>query len=217
MFKSRHVPFFFFPSQRLSLQLFWCTALFLLFINYPDLSLFFHTESISCHRSNKKIAVVTMHSPEWTVGTVRFREREVSKKPQRAALTIHSNKNTQESSIKTKWHLRSTEYVKHCPAEPHQTRSTKWTTLIWVAFLTSGWSQCFPDYFWVSGNVAGASALWVTPHRSQRMSVATNTPLSTSHLKRQCSYSGQVCPIVQCNVILWWSNATHSSWYVPWR
>lgn len=68
------------------------------------------------------------------------------------------------------------------------------TTWMWAAFLSSGWSQCFPNYFWVSGNVAGASALRVTPHSSQRMSVATNTPLSTSHLKRQCWYFGQACP-----------------------
>lgn len=116
---------------------------------------------------------------------------------------IHGNKHTQESQRwKTRRHLRSTEYVKHCPAERPQPGSTRGTAWVWVAFLTgSSTSECFPDYFWVSGNVAGASALWVTPHRSQRMSAAANTPLS-AHLKRQCSYLEQVCPTVRCNIIL---------------
>lgn len=215
MFKSKHVLFFF-PPLNGFLSNYSDVQRFSSFLLTILTSLYFFTQKV-LHATEATKNSWSHNAQSWVNCGWRCREREVSKKPQRAAVTIHSNKHTQESSIKTKWHLRSTEYVKHCPAEPHRTRSTKWTTLIWVAFLTSGWSQCFPDYFWVSGNVAGASALWVTPHRSQRMSVATNTPLSTSHLKRQCSYLGQVCPIVQCNVILWWSNATHSSWYVPWR
>lgn len=125
---------------------------------------------------------------------------------------IHGNKHTQESQRwKTRRHLRSTEYVKHCPAERPQPGSTTGTAWVWVAFLTGSLaSECFPDYFWVSGNVAGASALWVTPHRSQRMSAAANTPLS-AHLKRQCSYLEQVRPTVRCNIILRWSDARQTA------
>lgn len=68
-----------------------------------------------------------------------------------------------------------------------------------VAFLTSGCSLCFPDYFWVAGNVAGASALGATPHHSQRM---CSTPLSTSHLKRQCSSLGPDWPLRSGSVVV---------------
>lgn len=186
VFKSKRVFVFFFssslsaPSSPAFLTVQYFSSSLITILTF----LYFHNSYRKYFKADmqQKIACWSHNvlSPEWTVGGCRGRRFP---KPQRAAKHAHARIKRQDKNdtydLLNMWNIVQQNLF--------QTASRKRSPSAWVAFLTSGWSQCFPNYFWVSGNVAGASALWVTPHRSQRMSFATNTPLSTSHLKRQCT------------------------------